>query len=356
MCKVRALIAALLAFCLLTSAALADKQVTLTFLGDCTIGCEDRLMYSEYGFAKVAEREGYAYFFEKVLPLLAEDDLTIVNFEGVLKANKYMKANKTYCFRGLPAYADILTQGSVEVASVANNHSGDYGKPGYRSTWDALTAAGVHPVEIENPYIQDVGGVKIAVLGIYAAGYFGKRAAITAAVQLAKDAGADAVVCMVHAGQEYNRLHSRTQTLVAQLLIDSGADVVVCTHPHVLQGMQVYNQRNILYSIGNFVFGGNATVRSLETVAARFTLTFGDDNQYLGQQMRLYPAHISGEAERNNYQPVLVSGEQADAVWAQIDRDSEGQPAPETQTDSYRDYAYLPAQVADAAESGDVAP
>ena len=68
--------------------------------------------------------------------------------------------------------------------------------------------------------------------------------------------------------------------------IDSGADVVVCSHPHVLQGMQVYNQRNILYSIGNFVFGGNATVRSLETVAARFTLTFGDDNQYLGQQMR----------------------------------------------------------------------
>lgn len=346
MIKARSLLAALLACCLTVGAALADKQVTLTFLGDCTIGGEDRLINYEYGFPKVAEREGYGYFFEKVLPLLSQDDLTIANFEGVLKDNIYFKANKTYCFRGLTAYADILTLGSVEVVSLANNHTGDYTKQGYQSTWKALSAAGVHPVDIENHYITEINGVRIAVLGIYAAGYFAKRAAIRDAVQRARDAGADAVVCMVHAGQEYYSRHSRTQTQVAQLLIDSGADVVVCSHPHVLQGTEVYRQRNILYSIGNFVFGGNATVRSYETVIARFTLTFDDNSAYLGQQMRLYPAHISGITERNNYQPVLVSGEQAEAVWEQIDNDSEGQPAPVSQTDEYREYAYLPAQTA----------
>lgn len=348
--KAQAWLAALLLALFVTQAAMADKQVTLTFLGDCTIGCEERLMGQEYGFAKTAEREGYGYFFQKVLPLLAADDLTIANFEGVLKADAGRRANKTYCFRGLPELAQIMKLGSVEAVTLANNHTGDYGILGYESTWAALVAAGVQPVDTSNPYVVEVKGVKIGVVGIYAAGYFAKRKMMKDAVQRARDAGADAVVAMVHAGQEYDGLHSRNQTLIARLLIDSGADVVIGTHPHVLQGMEVYGQRSILYSIGNFVFGGNATVRSNETVVARFTLTFSDNNLYLGQQMRLYPANISGEPVRNNYQPVLVTGTQAQAAWKLIDRDSEGQPAPDTETDEYREYAYLPSGQSEAIE------
>jgi poly-gamma-glutamate synthesis protein (capsule biosynthesis protein) len=156
--------------------------------------------------------------------------------------------------------------GSVEAVTLANNHTGDYGTLGYESTWDALVAAGVQPVDTNHPYVVEVKGVKIGVVGIYAAGYFAKRKMMKDAVQRARDAGADAVVVMVHAGQEYDGLHSSNQMLIARLLIDSGADVVIGTHPHVLQGMEVYGQRNILYSIGNFVFGGNATVRSNEKV------------------------------------------------------------------------------------------
>jgi poly-gamma-glutamate synthesis protein (capsule biosynthesis protein) len=341
--RARALVAALLSACLLCGTAVAETRVSLTFLGDCTIGCEERLMNAEYGFAKVAAREGYGYFFAKVLPLLQEDDLTIANFEGVLKPDAGIRANKTYCFRGLPEYAAILSQGSVEVASLANNHTGDYGKTGYRNTWDALAAAGVQPVDTANPYVVDIRGVKIGVVSIYAAGYFAKRQMMKDAVKKAQDLGADAVVCMVHAGQEYDGLHSRNQTLIARLLIDSGADVVIGTHPHVLQGTEVYGQRSVLYSIGNFVFGGNATVRSNETVVARVTLTFDDSGVYAGQQVRLYAANISGEEKRNNYQPVLVTGEAAQAAWRLIDRDSEGQPAPAVEADGYRDYAYLPA-------------
>jgi hypothetical protein len=326
------------------NAALADRQVTLTLLGDCTIGCEERLMGKDYSFAKVAESKGYAYFFEKVLPLLSQDDLTIANFEGVLKETTGPRVNKTYCFRGLPAYAQIMKLGSVEAVSLANNHSSDYGIRAYNTTWTSLVDAGVQPVDLKRPYVADIGGIKIGVVAIYAAGYFAKRDIMRDAVQRARDAGADAVVCMIHSGQEYDGLHSRNQMLVAHLLIDAGADVVVSSHPHVLQGMEVYKQRNILYSVGNFVFGGNASVRSNETVVSRFTLTFTDEGVYQGQQMRLYAAHISGEAVANNYQPVLVSGDAADAVWQQIDADSAGQPSPETQTDAYREYAYLQAE------------
>lgn len=332
-----------LALCLPLGNAMAERQLVLSFVGDCTIGNEERLMGNEVGFAQVAEREGYAYFFEKVRPLFVADDLTIANFEGVLKADWHQKIHKTYNFRGLPEYTQILTLGGVDVVSLANNHIGDYGNTGIRTTKEALAAGGVAYFGNTDTYLLEKNGLKIGVIGFYAAGFFAKRKMMTEAVQSLLDQGANAIVCMVHAGQEYATYHSRNQELIARLLVDAGADIVVGAHPHVLQGVEVYQSRTILYSVGNFVFGGNVTVRSLETVVAQATLTFSDSGEYMGQQIRLYPANISGDPQQNNYQPVLVSGEAAQAVYARIDRDSEGQPSHETQTDEYRQYAYLPA-------------
>jgi len=326
-------------------AAVADRQIVLSFLGDCTIGNEERLMNQDHSFAKVAAREGYAYFFANVKTLLTEDDLTIANFEGVLKSDHKRRSNKTYTFRGLPTYAQILRLGSVEAVSLANNHSMDYGALGYETTQYALGAAGVQYFDAATPYLFEKDGIRIGVLGIYAAGFYAKRKMMTEAVQSLRAQGVNAVVVMVHAGQEYATYHSRNQTLIAHLLIDAGADVVIGSHPHVLQGTEVYQQRTILYSAGNFVFGGNAKVRSLETVVARVTLTFGDTGTYLGQQLRLYPAHTSGDPVNNDYQPVLVSGDAADAVYQRIDQDSPTDLVITEQNDLYREYRYLPAQV-----------
>ncbi len=343
----RALVAALLLLSFLTGAAVAERQVVLSFLGDCTIGNEERLMRQENGFAMVAQREGYAYFFQNVRDLLAEDDLTVANFEGVLKEDYHRQAKKTYCFRGLPAYADILRLGSVEAVSLANNHTMDYGQLGYDTTRQALTDAGIAHCNTDEPYIFEKDGIRIGLVGIYAAGFYAKRNMMKEAVQNLRDQGVNAVVVMVHAGTEYDTTHSRNQMLIAHLLIDSGADLVIGSHPHVLQGTEVYGQRSILYSMGNFVFGGNAKVRSLETIIARVTLTFSEDGAYQGQQLRLYPAHISSDPVTNNYQPVLVSGDAAAAVYDRIDRDSVGTPVIEVQNDVYRDYRYVPAQEGD---------
>ena len=350
---VKTLLALVLALSLLLSQAVAEKQVVITFLGDCTIGGEDRLMTKDYSFAKVAKREGYAYFFAKVRPLLLGDDLTVANFEGVLKADNDHKMNKTYCFRGLPAYAQILNLGSVEAVSLSNNHTGDYGQQGMDATEEALAAAGVKAFSSQKPYLFEKDGVTIGFIGFYAAGFYAKRNAITQAVQSLREQGADAVVCFVHAGQEYATLHNRAQILITKLLVDAGADLVIGSHPHVVQGTEIYKQRSVLYSIGNFVFGGNAEVRSNDTIIVRATLTFADDGTYQGQQLRIYPANISGDAVNNNYQPVLVQGDQALSVYARMDKDSQGQPGPETQTDTYREYAYLPAVDTTVAATGE---
>ena len=131
----------------------------------------------------------------------------------------------------------------------------------------------------------------------------------------------------------------------------TGADFIAGSHPHVVQGMEVYNGRYIFYSMGNFCFGGNVKVRALESCALRLTLTFDDDGTYLGQQLRVYAANVSGDPEVNDFQPRLVTGEAAEAVWARIDAASEGQEGPVAQGDGWRDYAYLPAPTPEATQT-----
>ena len=146
--------------------SLADRQIVVTFLGDCTIGCTESIRGASYGFAKTAEREGYGYFFRNVQPLLAGDDLTVANFEGVLKDDAKGKVKKEFNFRGLPEYAQILTMGSVEAVSLENNHANDYGADGKLATQEALEAEGIAYFDSETLYVFEKDGVRIAFIGV----------------------------------------------------------------------------------------------------------------------------------------------------------------------------------------------
>ena len=340
--RLRRLIALGISIALLMGVACAEEQITLTFVGDCTLGCEGRLWEKENSFATMVQSKGYAYFLQRVAPLLAGDDLTVANFEGVLKENAKGEANKTYCFRGLPGYAQILPLGSIEAVSLANNHAEDYGKAGITNTREALRSAGVEVFDSENAYLFRKNGVTIAFCGFWRASYYKKKDGYFDLIRQLKAEGANAVVCYLHFGREYSFQHSKDQEQMAHAMIDAGADLVIGSHPHVVQGLEVYQNRNIVYSLGNFVFGGNAAVRAQESLIARITLRFGEQGEYEGQQLRLYPVHNSGSAEQADYQPRLVQGGDAEAVYAIVDADSEGQPLPETQTETYRDYPYIP--------------
>ena len=346
----RTLLAALAILCLIAGSAVAEKQVVITFAGDCTIGCEERLMWADYSFEGYVAKKGLGYFLEKMKPLFAQDDLTVVNFEGVLKDNDYGKVNKTYCFRGLPEYAQVLAQGGVEAVNLSNNHTGDYGNMGRDSTLAALKAADIAPFDSDTAYVFEKDGVKIAFYGITRTAYHEKKNYYRQSIRKLRENGADVVVCFMHFGQEYSSRHDKGQTDMAHTMIDAGADLVVGSHPHVVQGMEVYKGAYILYSMGNFVFGGNAKVRSNECIVPRVTLRFDDGGKYLGLGLRIYPANISGNSELNDYQPRLVQGNAADAVYKRLDTDSEGQTGPTVQTGEYRDYAFLPTQKDGAAQ------
>ena len=119
----------LLLLYLLPSFALAEKTITLTFTGDITLGGEDYLRTAEDSFFAVYDREGAGYFLKNFADFFAEDDLTVVNLEGVLTDNNALyprdkgKGDDGYWFRGPAAYAKVLSAASVEVASLAHRAS-----------------------------------------------------------------------------------------------------------------------------------------------------------------------------------------------------------------------------------------
>ena len=310
--------------------AFAQTQtITLTCIGDTLIGSNDLVSTESYAFQRYIERYGYGYPFEKLLSLLQNDDITLANFECVLNDDAPAQTSR-YSFRGPTDYVNILTRGSIEAVNLANNHSGDYGREGFTSTIQALEAAGVlysGSITYGNyTCIWEKDGIKIGFFGLFPLYYKDHEAEVRESVNALKEAGCQVIVASVHAGMEYRDVHGDMQYRYGRIARSLGANIVVGTHPHVPQGVSVIDGVTQLYSLGNAVFGGNTGVdeeiHSLPSVIAQFALTF-EDGVYTGHQLTLWPIHISGVTPENNYQPVLISGDEAAKVMRVINRDSD---------------------------------
>ncbi len=357
-----AFLAAVLALCLCAAAG-AEKVITLTFAGDCTLGCgEDDKYYIKENFDAVIAQEGYDYCFANFRDLFSGDDCTIVNFEGVLQNTKDgEKKSKSFRFRGLEDYVNILREGSVEAVSLSNNHTFDYSTQGFNNTRRVLDEAGIHWAYEDQIWIFEKDGIRIGFGSVYYTA-FGQVAdkMRDRLLQLRKNGEIDAAVLLVHAGTEYAGKHTDQQDQFAEFFIKkAGADLVIMHHPHVLQGIRILNDRSIFYSLGNFVFGGYYKVtlgnntNSLYTMAVQVKMYFSDDGKYKGQQAYLYPAYDSGSDQMmgayllNNYQPVRVNAEEAIPVVEAIQRDTAWQ-LPEIREDetgkAYLVLDYLPAE------------
>ena len=331
----------------LTGAALADKTITLTFTGDVTLGGEDYLKNDPASFASVYAEKGPEYFLANMADFFAEDDLTIVNLEGVLTdrndlppmdKGKGTGPSSGYWFRGSTEYVKVLTSASVEAVSLANNHALDYGQPGLKDTVAALDDAGVawfgsrtrNTTDTEKFLFYEKDGVTICIMGLYWDDYGQGQPDACGAwmgrqiTQIKESGQADAVICVFHGGQEYGRHRTRPQTVFTSMALKAGADLVICHHAHVVMGMDVINNRCAVYSLGNFCFGGNRNAYQINSkkktvqnaapaLVVRAELTFADDGTYKGQQLTLYPVQTTstdrvGDTHPNDYQPKFITG------------------------------------------------
>ena len=289
------------------------QTVTITAVGDCTLATDVNAP-AQGRFEAYASQEGddYSYFLRNVAPVFAEDDITIVNFEGTL-SNQGSRQDKQFAFRGKPEYVQILTTSSVEAANLANNHSSDYGDVSLADTIKYLNEAGISNFAGTNTAIRDVNGISVGLVGINALNEE-EAQKLERAIGSVKELGAQLVIVSIHWGVEKENTPTNEQIELAHRAVDLGADLVLGTHPHVLQGIEKYNGRYIAYSLGNFCFGGNNNPADKDTVIYRQVFTFVEDTLQEDDNMVLIPATLSGHDEYNDYQPSIASGDRKTAI------------------------------------------
>ena len=295
-----------------------ETTITISAAGDCTLGTDEGFNYKRSFKGKYDAVQDPAYFFQNVQPVFAQDDLTIVNMEGTL-TEETTREPKQFAFKGDAEYAKILTAGAVETANLANNHSFDYGKKSYEDTITALEAEGISSFGYERTAVMDIKGVKVGLAGVYElAEHIDCKQDLLDNIASLKEQGAQIIIVSFHWGQEKENVPNDVQVELAHTAIDNGADLVLGHHPHVLQGIEEYKGKNIVYSLGNFCFGGNSAPSDMDTMIFQQTFTVKDGKLQEDNVTNILPCKISSAYEEgyNNYQPILAEGEQKEKIFA----------------------------------------
>lgn len=268
---------------------------TVAFAGD--INLADNWSTMEY--YEQQENGIYDCIDPELIRRMQEADLTCVNLEFCMSDRGMPMEGKKYTFRAKPERVEILKELGVDLANLANNHIYDYGTDAFLDTLDILDAGGIahagagkNAVEAEEPFYAEIDGRTVAVVSATRAekyiltpeadednpGVFRcyDMAKVLQKVQETKEK-ADFVIAYIHWGTEYSETLETAQTEGARELIDAGADVVLGAHPHCLQGMEYYNGKPILYSLGNYWFNE----KTLDTILAELHFYGNDEEQHL---------------------------------------------------------------------------
>lgn len=295
-----------------------SHQVKVTFAGDCTLGTDEAFDYSRSLNKMFEEVDDPSYFLKNVKPIFEDDDLTIVNMEGTLTDSKD-RQDKKFAFKGPAEFAKIFSSSSVEAASMANNHSKDYGPESYEDTLAALDSEGIQTFGYDRIAYFDINEVKVALVGTYElAEGEGIQQEMCDRIQEARDQGAQLVMVYIHWGDEREYVPNGTQVKLGHAAIDAGADLVVGSHPHVIQGWEVYNGRYIVYSLGNFCFGGNSNPADKDCMIFQQTFTVQEGQVEKNDDVEFIACSISSVSSRNDYQPTPATGDEKERIDAKI--------------------------------------
>ena len=298
-------------------------SLTLSVVGDCTLGTDETFDY-DTRLNAYYENYGADYFLQNVKDIFYADDLTIANFEGTL-TDSDEREDKTFAFKAPASYASILTGGSVEAVNTANNHSHDYGDQSFDDTLAALDDAGIVHFGYDETAVMDVKGIKVGLVGIYELyDHLEREQQLKDNIAKVKADGAQLIVVIFHWGNETETVPDSNQTTLGRIAIDEGADLVCGHHPHVLQGIETYKGRNIVYSLGNFCFGGNSSPSDMDTMIYQQTFTIDADGVKKDNVTNIIPCSISSAAYDgyNNYQPTPAEGDEATRILGKINERS----------------------------------
>ena len=266
-------------------------QVTMHFLGDCTIGCDARWPV----FDEFAANKDPSYFFSGVIQLVAHDDYTVANLETTI-IDTGTPRKKQFRFKGKPEYLEILKKGSVEGVTLANNHSWDYGDSGYAQTMRNLEKYGIEYFAWDTVLFKEIKGLSFAFIG---QGFYIQDHVLPLIRSL--NDSIDFIVVVIHWGKEKEYKPNKKQISMARQFVNAGADLIVGHHPHVVQPVLKYKNVPIAYSIGNFVFGGNRNPRDKRALIIQAVF---EKNKPV--TVTKIPIKVSSVDSVNDFRPIVV--------------------------------------------------
>lgn len=304
----------------------APTTILISACGDCTLGGVYK-SNTAAKFKKYATDDGMDYFMKNVKSIFESDDLTIANLETVLISSGTPRSGREYIMHGVPEYTDILTQGSIEVVTVANNHSKDFSSAGLRKMKQTLDGAGIAYCGYDSYAIEQVKGAKVGFIGYTV--WDNKYDKMISDIKAMKKE-ADIVIVSIHGGDEKAYTPTKDHLKYCRGAADAGADLVLGHHTHVVNGIERYNGTYIVYSLANFCFGGNINPDDKDTFIFQQSFIVNADKSISPGDINVIPCSISSVSDTNNFQPTPLTGEDAERVLNKIAKYSEGYAEPFT--------------------------
>lgn len=250
----------------------SSKEVTLSFIGDVSLADDWYIMpkYDERG------KKIYGILSESVVDIMTSSDIMVANNEFTISNKGEKMPKKYYTFRASPERLSIYEEMGVNLVTLANNHIYDYGETAFYDALDALedynipyVGAGRNIEEAKLPFYYVINGYKIGFVNATRAEKFiltpeakensggvlrcyDPTTFINVIEETKKNS--DFVIALVHWGKEDSSELEQVQLETAPKYIDAGADLIVGTHAHTLQGIDFYNNKAVVYNIGDFIF------------------------------------------------------------------------------------------------------
>ena len=297
------------------------SHVTIAAVGDVMLGS---------WVSPILEIKGAFYPFTQTRKHLRSTDIAIANLEApfTLVGEPF---EKKFNFKVPPKFARGLPDGGIKVVTLANNHIMDYGETGLISTMAALdnigvkhSGAGMNFIEAHKPAVVAIDGRSVAFFGYsmtFPTEFYAKEDSsgtaypepeiLTSMLAAWRDS-VDFIVTSFHWSAEKREAPKDYQIFFAHLAIDSGSDLVLGHHPHVLQGLEIYKNKLIAYSLGNFAFGSYSQY-ARDSIILKVHLS--QDGLLFGQCV---PINVdNSEVE---FQPQPVSGERAAAIISKLQK------------------------------------
>ena len=296
---------------------------------------QDEMVITLVGDVMLSSRVGQAislhgpeYPWNHTAEVLVDSDITIANLECPVSERGQPESNKEYTFRATPGALTGAAKAGVDVFTLANNHTLDYGPIALLDTIENIkknnilyAGAGSNEKEANRPAILDIGKKKVAVLAFsriiprssWIAGEEKVGLASGHNYTLMMDSiqsvrqKADIIVVGMHWGSENEDLPAQKEIEIARALVDAGADIVVGHHPHVLQGIEIYKGKVIAYSLGNFIFTTSTFPKGKE--GAIMQVTVSRDGKL---ETRIFPTQIA------NGSTLISKGEERKSVLARM--------------------------------------